>query len=177
MKPRPGSAPGEVIMVCMYKDEPGFYFDVNGEPFSKDEAENERIAAEAGFDVQQGRRDRIFRERMAEARQRIQEELEEAEREIAVEADEAAEARADRPPPFVKRTAGGDPRETEHHKIDYDKRSKEWSLVDKESGHVIADGLEKEAAEAALLETVGLTPQSAPPAQKTGDPLKLYGNR
>jgi len=56
------------IQVCMYKDAPGEFFDINGNPVG------EELAAQAGFDTEALERERQKRERMAEAQKRIEQE-------------------------------------------------------------------------------------------------------
>lgn len=60
------------MRVHMYKDDPGLYLDVYGEPVQ------DSLAAEAGFDVKSDSKERKRKERMEEARRRIDEELKEA---------------------------------------------------------------------------------------------------
>lgn len=55
--------------VVMYKDAPGVYFNERGEPA------NERLAAQAGFDVPVLRKAKLKQERMAQYKAKVEEEF------------------------------------------------------------------------------------------------------
>lgn len=71
------------VDVNMYVDSPGVYLSNHGTPVS------ESLAAEAGFDVERHRREKIIRERTSEAEEAIRKELAqgEATRRVVIEKD------------------------------------------------------------------------------------------
>lgn len=71
--------------VAMYKEEPGVFYDMNGEPVS------DELAAKAGFDVETLRLERQKQEKLAEARKRIEEEYKTAEQDVERALDQQVE--------------------------------------------------------------------------------------
>lgn len=64
------------FIIAMYKDEPGVFYDVN------EERVGQEAARAAGFDVDELSKERMKREKMAEARQRIEEQFSSTEADI-----------------------------------------------------------------------------------------------
>lgn len=63
--------------VFMYKDEPGKWFDERGEEVT------DKVAQRAGFDVETLRRERAKREKLEQYRQRVEQEFESKEQDVA----------------------------------------------------------------------------------------------
>lgn len=64
------------FVVAMYKDVPGQFMDVNGDPL------DEELARQAGFDTETLSKERMKNEKMQEARQQIEKEFESQSEEI-----------------------------------------------------------------------------------------------
>lgn len=145
--------------VCMYKDDPGVYFDPNGN------LSDEQEAIDAGYDIESGKRDRLRQELTAKAMSDVDAKMARIEQDVDEMVDAAQEAPAeapaqpvtvvsDRKPPTVTTTnAKGMPRETERRKMEGG-RAGRWTVVDKATGKSVHGDklLDTESAEQVLLE-------------------------
>lgn len=134
------------FFISMYKDAPGHFFDPNANEVSEEEA------AQAGFPVSDLRKERLVRERRAEAESRIRGELDrELER---IESDggrsESEESAASSPRP-----SGSEPPSisAETHEARHMGRGK-YAVVEKATGQPVSEltKLTKEEAESAIAE-------------------------
>lgn len=142
--------------VSMYKHKPGLYLDDSGNPVS-DEA-----ASEAGFDIEDDRREARKNQAIIESRQRAIDEHEQIEARAIAEVDAAAaqEEAVERNLPLpdadrvdiIARNSKQEPTETRNFKRDFMSGIGKWSIIRKDTKERIEKDLTKEQSFTRLME-------------------------
>jgi hypothetical protein len=141
------------FFVSMYEDDPGLYFSEDGSPV------DDAVAADAGFDVQRFRVLRERNRRVAEAKEKIEREMQGELERIDGEFEAGAPPHVEHPDAGSEPDAAGDAEESESPggwKMKKYGRGAgaRYDVIDAE-GRVVETGLTKEQAEA-LLAGVGV---------------------
>lgn len=158
---------GGIARVYTYKDVPGVYFDANGYEVSFERA---RLC---GFNVDADLKKAEYSEKLAEAREKIAEEMGIREEELRNElglSELASDAEVKEVPliggdsPFTAGSPKGAPRETATHEMKHRGRGR-WDVVSKATGEVAAEKLDEDSAILFMEERAKEMGQAASPGE------------